>query len=102
MLRELALSKIDQVKKVYGISDSVFALILPFLRADAINPVKLDLNTVTWYVLSERTGVSGDVARGIVSFRQQYGLFQTVNDLKKIVFFNDSLRVKILPHVEIR
>ncbi len=95
-------SGVLQVKKVYGISDSVFAVMLPFLRADATNLPKLDLNTINPYLLAERTGISADVAKGIIVYRQQYGRFKTVEDLRMIIFINDSLYRLIHPHVIVK
>lgn len=89
----------EQLKKVYGLSDSVFKQILPFLRLNPALLKKLNLNTVSAKALSKRTGIPENVARAIVVYRQQYGVYGTVNDLKKIVFVNDSLFGRIVPHV---
>lgn len=93
--------KPEQVKKVFGITDSVFQCILPYLQINPSTLPKLDLNRVTANELADRTGISQDVAKAIVVFRQQYGAYYQVADLRKIVFINDSLFSKILPHVAI-
>lgn len=82
---------IMQVKKVYGISDSVFQELLPFLRADEAVLPKLDLNTATQNALQERAGIAAETAKGIISYRRQYGNFKSVDDLKNIVFITDSI-----------
>ncbi len=91
-----------QVKKVYGISDSVFQTLLPFLRVDMAQLPKLDLNTVSPGILQARTGIAPETARGIVSYRRQYGPFKTVIDLKNIVFVTDSVFSRIEPFVVVK
>jgi len=91
--------KPEQVKKVFGITDSLFQCILPYLEINPSTLPKLDLNRVTAYELADRTGISQDVAKAIVVFRQQYGAYRQVTDLRKIVFINDSLFSKIMPYV---
>lgn len=98
-------TSVDQVRKTYGISDSVFNHILPLLRLDAALPAVvagLDLNTASAQQLSRQTGIPEAIARSIVVYRQQYGPFQAVTDLKKIVLISDSLFRLIEPHVYIK
>ncbi len=90
---------IEQVKKVYGIADSVFQLMRPYLQINPAQLKKLNLNTVMPNELSRRTGISAAVAKAIIVYRQQYGSFHSVTDLQRIVFINDSLMALILPHV---
>lgn len=93
---------VAQVKKTYGISDSVFILINPWLTVNTINPPKLDLNSISAYELKQRANIPDAVAKAIVTYRQQYGPYQSVNDLKKIVFINDSLFQKMLPFLWVK
>lgn len=85
----------EQVKKTYGISDSVFALIGPYLQTDPSTTPKTDLNTANFYELKNKAGIPEPVARAILIYRRQYGPFRSVADLKKIVFINDSLFQKL-------
>jgi len=94
-------SRPEQVKKVFGIRDSVYQLFLPYLKINPATLPKLDLNRASPFELVERTGVSADVAKAIVVYRQQYGAYQKIADLKKIVFMTDSVFNKIIPNVTI-
>ena len=49
---------VDQVKKTYGISDSVYQLMRPFLLMNPSNLPKLNLNTVSAYDLKVRVNIS--------------------------------------------
>lgn len=90
-----------QVKKTYGINDSLFALMSPWLKTDAATLPKINLNTVSAYELRQKTNIPETVARAIVLYRQQNGPFQSVEDLKKIVFLKDSLFQKIVTFVKV-
>lgn len=85
----------EQVKKTYGISDSVFTLIGPYLQTDSFTTPKTDLNTANFDELKNKAGIPEPVARAILIYRRQYGPFRSVADLKKIVFINDSLFQKL-------
>ena len=92
---------IEQVHKTYGISDSVFKLIDPYLQMSVAAVQKLNLNTTSAYELKTRIGIPENIARAIIVYRQQYGLFQSVSDLKKIIFITDSLFQQIAPRLKI-
>lgn len=95
---------VEQVGKTYGISDSVFKLIQPFLQLgeEVSTPIGLDLNTVSVQQLVEQTGIPETIARAIVVYRKQYGPFRAVTDLKKIVVLSDSLFRVIEPYVHVK
>ena len=81
----------DQVKKTYGITDSVYTLISPYLKTDPSTTPRVDLNAASFYDLKTKANIPDPVARAIIVYRQQYGPFTTLSDLKKIVFIKDSL-----------
>lgn len=109
-------TRVEQVQQTYGISDSLYRALQPFLQFSAA-AVKQDIppgrrvgladpavssglppvvrplpnvNTATRAEL-EAAGIPGHIARSIVVFRGRYGLFSRKEDLKRIVFINDSL-----------
>jgi competence protein ComEA len=81
----------EQLHKTYGISDSVFLVIAPYLKLDPGNMPKLNLNTATAYDMRRRLNIPAATAKAIVMYREQYGPYQSVNDLKKIVLISDTL-----------
>ena len=92
---------LDQVKKTYGMSDSVFTLINPYLKTDPATTPKIDLNTATFYELKTKASIPDPVARAIIVYRQQYGPFNSVDDLKKIVFIKDSLFQRVSKNLKV-
>ncbi len=51
---------------------------------DAVNSVGVDLNTASYSLLSYISGISGTVAKNIVSYREANGRFNTRQELKKV------------------
>ena len=92
---------IEQVRKTYGISDSLFGVISPYLQCNPAHLPKLNINTVSAYELRMRTGIADAQARAIILYRNQYGPFQAVTDLKKIVFVTDSVYQRIVPYIQV-
>lgn len=80
-------SEIEDVKKTYGIRDSLFTLIQPFLKIHAVG--KPSINSASESRLI-KAGVSPEIAAAIVQYRTQYGLFGSLEELKKIVFIQSA------------
>ena len=102
-------TSLEQVKKTYGLSDSAYQIILPYLRLSLAktNPQisllqKININTATADQLKTNPSIPSEVAEAIVVFRQQHGKYSSVNDIKKIVFIKDELFQKIAPFLTIQ
>ena len=91
----------DQVKKTYGLADSVYAQMLPFLRTSNATLPKLDLNRASQYELMRELKISEPIAKAITIFRQQYGPYKSINELRKLVFMTDSLYQLIESQVKV-
>jgi competence protein ComEA len=87
---------IEQVKKTYGISDSLFAMIRPYLVLYTATIPKTNLNTASAYELRSRADLPYAVAKAIVSYREQNGPFRSVEDLQKILSMPDSVWQKLI------
>jgi competence protein ComEA len=84
-------SAIEQVAKTYGLKDSTFQLIRPFLQLAVPAVNRININTASEKELLECNGMSNDVAKAIVIYRKQKGRFESLSDLKKIVFINEEM-----------
>jgi DNA uptake protein ComE-like DNA-binding protein len=87
---------IDDLRKVYGLSDSVYIQIRPFCRISL--PV-MDTAVLNQYSLRQLMGrfkISYEVAQAIICYRKQHGSFRQLEELRKIVFINDSLYKQII------
>lgn len=111
-------TSIEQVGKTYGISEVVFSTILPFLTLDSnlinrklngsIQQTKLstkkdsilNINNATVAQLIQ-SGIDVGVAKAIVLYRKQYGRFNQLADIKKIVFINEAIYQQIVPKLKV-
>lgn len=90
--------QIEQVGQTYGISDSLYHLLKPFLQIGAavvqsnapVDPGLPNANTATRESLVA-AGIPEQIARSIIVYRSRYGLFKRLEDLRQIVLINDSL-----------
>lgn len=95
-------TSVAQVAQTYGLSDSAFGVILPYLRltapaaatASSTTPLpsqKININTATVRELQTNPAIPADVAQAIVIYRTQHGPYQKVEDIRNIVFINEAM-----------
>ena len=94
--------RIEQVKKTYGLTDSVFQLITPFLRLEKIPEALININTASVAQLQQCKFISTEIAKAIVVYRNAYGPFLEVDDLKKIIFISIEQLEKMKPFIFIK
>lgn len=92
---------IDQVRKTYGLADSVFQQIAPYLKLDDQLLPKIDLNLVSAYDLKRKLNVDDAAAKTIIIYRKRNGPFHSLEDLKKNVLISDTMFLRIAPFLKI-
>ena len=98
---------IEQVKQTYGLSDSAYQIILPYLRLSSDktvvlstpSPQKININKATASELKSIAAIPPDVADAIVIYRKQHGSYASIEGIKKIVFINEELYQNIAPYL---
>ncbi len=111
-------ASIDQVAKTYGIADSVFSTIRPFLTIQPIEALSsannsfesnktfnkkdsiVNINTAS-VALFMQAGIEEGLAKAIVLYRKQHGKFTQLADLKQIILINESVYQQILPKLKV-
>ena len=89
---------VDQVAETYGLPDSTFEKIKPYLRCTP-RVRQLNLNTAREDQLARHPYINKREARLIVRYRRQNGPFRDVADLKKL-YGLDTVRMKrFLPYL---
>ncbi len=86
---------IDQIAETYGLPDSAFRKIKPFLRLENISIKKINVNTATKEEMKSHPYIKWNLANAIVEYRNQHGGFSTLEDLKKISLITDDTFSKI-------
>lgn len=107
--------KPQDFRKIYGMTDERFALLLPYIDIPTVNrdtvrmavtrdsvhlpkypikyasAIKLELNTVDTTELRKIPGVGSSIARMIVRYRQQLGGYYSVQQLEEIHLISSRL-----------
>lgn len=94
--------RLDQVKKTYGLSDSVFLLISPFLQIENIPDPLININTASVAFMQKCKFISAEMAKAIVVYRNAYGPFLELDDLKKIIFISNEQLEKMKPFIVVK
>jgi len=89
---------VDQIAETYGLADSSFQKLKPFLKAgDAIR--KININTAEEEVLRSHPYIKWGIAKALVRYRDQHGPFKTVDELQQIAVVTPDAYRKIAPYV---
>ena len=90
-----------QLKQTYGMTDSIYQLIMPFFKTEPATIKKININTATEFELSKNPVISRDIAKAIVIYRNQHGPYTHLDDIKRIAFINEEIYSKIVPYLTI-
>ncbi len=86
---------VQQVSEVYGLADSVFKKIQPFLRLGDVSLRKLSLNDTDEKSFALHPYINTNLARLIVRYRSAHGPFSRVETLRALALVDDSIYRKI-------
>jgi competence protein ComEA len=89
---------IEQVKETFGLPDSTFQKIKPYLVLENVVVKKVNINTAGIDELKVHPYIRFNIANAIVAYRNQHGPFSDLQDLKKIMIITDDLYEKITPY----
>lgn len=82
---------IDQVGETYGVPDSTFAKIKPYLKVSETDIRKMNINSASYDQLNAHPYISSKLAFLIMKYRKENGNFSTIDPLKDLVAqTNDS------------
>jgi competence protein ComEA len=89
----------EQVGETYGLADSVFRQILPFLKPGG--PVqRLNINTADLETLKSHPYIRWGLAKAIISYREQHGPFKVVEQLQQVSAITPDQFRKLLPYLD--
>jgi competence protein ComEA len=90
--------KIEQLKEVYALPDSVYHKIEPFLQVDTFAP-SLTINVLNQAELSYHPYIDHHTAKLIVGFIKQNGPITQPSDLRKLYGLEEGIIEKITPYL---
>lgn len=92
---------IEQLKEVYGISDSLFTTLRPQLMVDSSGLEKININTASATDLAKHPYIRWPIANQIVQYRNRHGPFKNLSQLSSLHLIDSSLLVKLTPYCKI-
>ncbi|HEY8959868.1 ComEA family DNA-binding protein [Chitinophaga sp.] len=93
---------VEQVAECYGLPDSTFQKIQPFLKIGSSSLKKLDLNLTDEKSLAAHPYIRYKLARLIVQYRNSHAGFRAVSDLHSLPLVDEIIYRKIEHYIEIK
>mgnify|MGYP001083160526 CR=1 FL=1 len=93
---------VEQVAETYGLPDSTFQKIKPYLFVTEGNIKKININAATTDELKKHPYIRYQLANVIVNYRLQHGDYKQAEDLKKIMILTDEAYEKIKPYIALQ
>ena len=90
--------QVDQVAETFGLPDSSFQMIKPFLRLNTLTLNQINLNTATKEILQSHPYIRWQFAKAILEYRTQHGDFHSVDDLLQIATIDSATFEKLKPY----
>jgi len=88
----------EQLLEVYGLEDSLYRKIIPFLTLDTARVDRININKVMIAELQKHPYIKWHVATAIVNYRDQHGPYKSIADIKKTDLVSAELYRKIAPY----
>lgn len=88
-----------QVSEVFGLKDSVYRKITPYLKCDKTRMKRIDINSAGRDELKAHPYIRWNTANILVSYREQHGNFKSAHDLYKIEKLDSQSIGKLAPYL---
>ena len=92
---------VEQIGEVYGVPDSTFQKLKPWLELGNRTVRKININTATVEDLKSHPYFGYKLANPIVAYRSSHGPFTNLDDIKKVMAVTEELYNKIVPYLTI-
>lgn len=93
---------IEQIGETWGLPDSTFQLIKPFLKMDSPANIKqISLNEADLDILKAHPYINWKKATIIMNYKKQHGDFESIEGLKEIRAISEDLFAKIAPYLKL-
>jgi DNA uptake protein ComE-like DNA-binding protein len=93
---------VRQVAETFGLSDSAFKIILPYLNNSQIPLRKININTVGAADLARHPYIRWNIANAIVNYRNQHGIFRDLSELRSVSVITPDIFEKLEPYVTVQ
>ncbi len=90
---------VDQLAEVYGLPDSTFERIRPYLECRATTVERININMAPEAVLKDHPYIKYRLAAAVIAYREQHGAFRAPEDIKKLHLVTEEIFEKIAPYL---
>ncbi len=94
--------KADQVAETFGLPDSTFKKIKPFLTLNKPALQLIDINNASKEILQAHPYIRWQIAQGIIEYRRQHGNFQSVDELLQLGQMDPQKFEKMRPYLVVK
>lgn len=63
---------------------------------------KLNINAAALDELKAHPYINDNLAKAIIAYREQHGIFQAAEDVKKIMLMTDEMFQKLIPYLSVK
>jgi len=91
--------KVEQIGETYGLPDSVFQKIVPFVR-ESSPPFKIPINLVDTDSLAKHPYIKWKQAQVVINYRDQHGPYKSPEDFIKVKIFTKEKWGRIIPYLD--
>lgn len=92
---------VEQVAETFGLPDSTFQKIKPYLLLGAFSLHHIDLNGAVKEELQRHPYIRWQMANGIIEYRIQHGGFHSVDELMQLALVDSGKFLRLKPYLEI-
>lgn len=93
---------VAQVAETFGLPDSTYQKIRPYLKLENTAIRKININTATIDELKAHPYIRYNLANPIIAYRNQNGSFAKKEDIKKIMVITNEIYVKLAPYLSVQ
>jgi DNA uptake protein ComE-like DNA-binding protein len=90
---------INQLKEINGFNDSLLTMLSDQITIDTLLIRKININKDD-SLMNKHPYFWNGVAKSIISYRKQHGMYQQLADLKKLYLLSDEKIKQIAPYIE--
>lgn len=91
---------LDQLKEVYGMNDTLFHEIIPFLTiSDSLTLRKIPINLATFRELLAHPYIGYDQTKEILNLKSKHGKFRKPEDLFRLTLMDSGAIERLLPYI---
>jgi len=91
----------DQLKMIYGFTDSLIETLRPYININPYIIKKININKANIKELARHPYIGYNLSISIYNYRQNHGNYNSIEELKKLKLINDSIYNKILPYITV-